>query len=269
MFHWFRRRYLHWDWGFQIMNLWIAIPVFNEEKVITGLLEKMKTLSNKDAFNVVFCDNQSTDGTRRILHQFILDHKLSWRVIEEQQKGTGAAADTAIRYAITQGATHVARTDADCLPADNWVERLQEIFATTSMKMVAGKITARLDDVKISSHQAKIFNAVVPLAAWFGKHRPLNKGAEYQGPYVMTAGCNMAITAELYIQVGGFPRTKIEDVHEDHMLVNAVRKVTSSYCYDKSVHVQVSARRIAEWGIIRTLKWYANHSYKPEIVDIR
>ena len=85
----------------------------------------------------------------------------------------------------------------------------------------------------------------------------------------MTAGCNLAIESDLYLECGGFPRTKIEDVHEDHVLINRVRVITSDYKYLKSMHVEVSARRIDKWGIINTLKWYANHSYKPEVIDIR
>ncbi len=79
----------------------------------------------------------------------------------------------------------------------------------------------------------------------------------------------MAIEAELYEQSGGFPRTKIEEVHEDHILINRVRTLTNKYGYYKDVLVKVSARRIAEWGVVNTLKWYANHSYCPEHVDIR
>jgi glycosyltransferase involved in cell wall biosynthesis len=251
------------------MNLWIAIPVFNEEKSLPGLLNRLHELSRQDKFQVAFCDNGSTDDSPNIITHFIYQHSLDWHIVTESQKGTGAAADTAIRFAISKGATHVARTDADCLPDYTWVKTIKHHFTSSSLRMIAGRITARLDDTNISQKKAKLFDSLVPLAASFGKIRPLNQGKEFHGPYVMTAGCNVAIEAKLYEECGGFPRTKIEDVHEDHMLINAVRRVTGEYAYLKDVHVAVSARRIAEWGIINTLKWYANHSYKPEVVDIR
>lgn len=251
------------------INLWVAIPVFNETKALLTTLDRLHKISKTSDFNVAFCDNNSTDDSKEILESFIRNNSLNWIIVEEKEKGTGAAADTAIRAAINAGATHVARTDADCLPAYNWIEVITETFENTSLRMIAGRITARMDDTNITVKDANKFNRVVPLAAWFGKIRPLNRGKQFKAGYMMTAGCNLAIEASLYLECGGFPRTKIEDVHEDHVLINRVRVVTSDYKYLKSMHVEVSARRIDKWGIINTLKWYANHSYRPEVIDIR
>ena len=85
----------------------------------------------------------------------------------------------------------------------------------------------------------------------------------------MTAGCNVAITADLYLKCGGFPRTKIEDVHEDRVLINNVRRHTDKFKASKDVVVYTSTRRVREWGLWNTLMWYADHKYKPEVVDIR
>lgn len=251
------------------INLWIAIPVYNESKALYPLLKRLLALGVENEFNVIFCDNGSTDDSLYMIESFISTYKTQWVIVEEPQKGTGAAADTAIREAIDLGATHVARTDADCLPDYNWIRVIKQHFLESDLLLLTGKITARMDDTKISQKDAKKFNQVVPVAAWFGKLRPLNKSKEYKGPYVMTAGCNVAIESGLYLKSGGFPRTKIEDVHEDHILINRVRKITDKYAYVKDMHVEVSARRIEKWGIVNTLKWYANHSYKPEITDIR
>ena len=85
----------------------------------------------------------------------------------------------------------------------------------------------------------------------------------------MTPGCNLAITASLYLRAGGFPRTAIEDVHEDRALVNAVRRLTRRYGTRRDVRVHGSIRRVHAWGLLRTLGWYADHRYRPELVDIR
>lgn len=251
------------------INLWVVIPVFNEVKALPATLMRLYEMSRASTFNVVLCDNNSTDASKEVIENFIQRHSLNWIVVTETEKGTGAAADTAIRAAITEGATHIARTDADCLPAYNWIQVITNQFESTSLRMIAGRITARMDDTNITVKDAKKFNLVVPVAAWFGKIRPLNKGKQFKGSYMMTAGCNLAIESSLYLESGGFPRTKIEDVHEDHVLINRVRVITSDYKYLRSMHVEVSARRIDKWGIINTLKWYANHSYKPEVIDIR
>jgi hypothetical protein len=107
------------------------------------------------------------------------------------------------------------------------------------------------------------------VASAFGKVRRGNRGRQYLGPYVMAPGCNMAITSALYESAGGFPRTAIEELHEDRALVNAVRQLTTHYGLRRDVRVRGSARRVRAWGLRRTLAWYADHRYKPELVDIR
>lgn len=251
------------------INLWVAVPAFNEEKTIKPLLVRLhEFFMDAQNFMVVVCDNNSTDGTVSVVEKFFHDHDLPWAIIKEEVKGTGAAADTAIRFAVSQGATHVMRTDADCLPTKGWLNEARKFFAQ-GVGMISGRITVRRDDTNITNFQAKVFNLLVPVASLYGKFRPLNRGSHFKGPYVMTPGCNMGITSQLYMESGGFPRTKIEDVHEDHVLVNRVRKITNKYGFYRDVHVKVSARRIQAWGIVNTLKWYADHSYRPEIVDIR
>jgi hypothetical protein len=85
----------------------------------------------------------------------------------------------------------------------------------------------------------------------------------------MSAGCNLAITAALYEASGGFPRSAIEDVHEDRALVNRVRRVTSAYGIRRDVVVRGSVRRLRAYGLRNTLAWYLDHSYRPDVVDVR
>lgn len=250
------------------MNLFIAIPVFNEAKGIKKTLNSLLAMKDQD-YDVVFCDNNSTDNSKQIIEDFIRQHDLGWDIVTEFQKGTGAAADTAMRHCIGLGATHVARTDADCIPDKKWVSNIKTIFKLTNLEFIAGDILPRTDDVQLTKSQIFMMTKAVPFAAWFGKVRPSNLGKQFKGPYVMTAGCNLAITSELYEATGGFTRTAIEDNHEDHTLINEIRRITPNYALRKDVLVYCSARRIQKWGIIRSLAWYADHLYKPNVIDIR
>ena len=110
------------------INLWVTIPVFNEIKALPKTLNRLYELNKTSTFNVVLCDNNSTDGSKELIETFISANSLNWLVVTEKEKGTGAAADTAIRSAIKAGATHIARTDADCLPAYNWIQVITEQF---------------------------------------------------------------------------------------------------------------------------------------------
>jgi hypothetical protein len=85
----------------------------------------------------------------------------------------------------------------------------------------------------------------------------------------MCPGCNIAITAELYERCGGFPRTAIEDEHEDRALINRVRTVTAAYGRTRGMLVRGSVRRLRAYGLLGTLAWYLDHRNKPTEVDIR
>ncbi|MGV9860265.1 glycosyltransferase family 2 protein [Gordonia sp. NPDC003425] len=249
------------------MDLWVVIPAYNEERWITGVLEGLAAQNDTD-FRVVVVDNGSGDRTRQLAEDFARGHRqMRIEIIDESEKGTGAAADTGMRHAIDRGATHLARTDADCVPNDDWIACLRSAF-DDGVRLVAGQMMPRSDE-EIPRWRAGFLLVMVEFGAFAGKLRPGNRGPQYRGPYQMLAGCNMGITTELYEAAGGFPRTKIEDVHEDRALVNAVRTLTTDYALRRDVRVQVSARRAKAWGVLRTLGWYADHRYRPQDVDIR
>ncbi|MGW6727561.1 glycosyltransferase family A protein [Nocardia sp. NPDC055029] len=247
--------------------LWVVIPAFDEERGIGATLTAIAAQRDTD-FSVVVVDNNSSDGTVEIVRAFAAAHPVpAIEVITEPQKGTGAAADTGMRYAIAQGATLLARTDADCLPAPDWTQRIKAGF-DSGLRLVSGQLIPRTDE-GVSWRDRTIIRVALEVASAFGKVRSGNRDPKYLGPYVMTPGCNMAITAELYLAAGGFPRTAIEDLHEDRALVNAVRTITTEYGLRRDVRVYGSNRRVRAWGIRKTLAWYADHRYRPEVVDIR
>ena len=126
------------------MKLSVVIPVYNEAAGIGPTLNALLNQSDRD-FDVVFCDNNSTDGTGELIREFAAARALCWVVVEEARKGTGAAADTACRAAIARGATHLARTDADCIPAPNWVEAIKSLF-DRGFEFISGWSEARTDD---------------------------------------------------------------------------------------------------------------------------
>ena len=254
--------------GASTQRLAVVVPARDEAHGIVATLEALRDQQDTD-FDLVVVDNASSDGTGDVVRETAAAWGMTrWRVVDETQKGTGAAADTGMRTAIALGATHLARTDADCLPLPDWTRRVRAAFAS-GHDLVAGRLVARTDDRPVSRVQQGVLSAAVSVACTFGRFRPGNQDPAYRGPYVMAPGCNMAITAELYEAAGGFPRTAIEDVHEDRALVNAVRRLTTRYGAHRDVVVLASARRAHEWGLVRTLGWYADHRYRPEVVDIR
>ncbi|MCG5215755.1 glycosyltransferase [Streptosporangium soli] len=243
------------------MDLWVIVPAYNEAAGIEGTLRALAAQDDQD-FTLLVVDNDSTDGTADIARR----HGV--RVVGEPRKGTGAAADTGMRHAIAAGATHLARTDADCLPRHDWVRNLRRGFAD-GLEMVGGQLRPRTDEFPLKFWERRLIPFVVEVAALFGRFRPGNRDPAYRGPYVMMPGATMAITTSLYERAGGFPRTAIEELHEDRALVNAVRRLTPAYATRRDVVVFGSVRRLRAYGLVGTLAWYADHHYRPDVIDVR
>jgi glycosyltransferase involved in cell wall biosynthesis len=246
-------------------DLWVVIPAYNEERSIGATLHRLTEQTDRD-FRVLVVANVCTDTTVAVAEGFA--DRLDLTVVTEPEKGTGAAADTGMRYAIECGATLLARTDADCLPAPGWTAAVRRGLHG-GLSMVSGPLRPRTDEFRLRMWERRLLPAVVSAAAGFGRFRPGNRDQGYLGPYRMMPGCNVALAAELYQRSGGFPRTRIEEVHEDRALVNRVRRVTGAYGLRRDMVVYGSLRRLRAYGLAGTLGWYADHRYRPDVVDIR
>lgn len=248
------------------MKIGVAVPFYNEEKCIGATLEALRNQRDGD-FVAVFCNNNSTDRSPQIVQEFIDDHRLPWQLVLEPQKGTGAAADTGMRKAIELGCDVLARTDADALPDPNWVGQIRLGFADERLAMVAGLSIPIRSEVSLGYFWLLRFASL--LASVFGQLRPSNYAGGMRSRYVMANGNNIAIRASDYLRVGGFARTRIEDLHEDRALVNAVRAAGLKLVRDRGMRVAVSARRVKHWGLLNSLRWYKSHFRPTQEVDIR
>ena len=247
-------------------DLCVVVPFFDEERSLPATLRALARQSDR-AFTLVLVDNASTDGSATVARNFAAaSPPFPVEIIHEGQKGTGAASDTGFRHAIARGARWIARTDADCLPHPDWVAELKRALVDARLDFVAGKIRPREDEPRTIADRL-----VIPAMLWIAERygRLHRRGPQFRYPYFMAAGNNLAITAALYEASGGFPRTAIEAVHEDRALSETVRTMTSRAAVWPGAVVYNSARRVRAYGYLNTLRWYRNHGYRPQVVDVR
>ncbi len=251
----------------QSNEFFVIIPAFNEEKCIDATLERLAAQSDLD-FSLVVVDNASTDQTAAIVRRFSRRRPdPAVHLIHEPLKGTGAAADSGCRYAIAHGARYLARTDADCLPDRRWIANIKRAFATRGLEFVVGRVKVRTDDRDVTLAD----RVALPMLWFIGENvgRVIRRGARFKYRFIAVAGNNLAVTSELYLQAGGFPRTKIEDIHEDLVLSEAIRLLTDKAGKCDDVIVYNSIRRVKRYGYWNTVMWYWDHRYRPSDVDIR
>lgn len=245
--------------------LFVVVPCYQEERLLPATLEALAA-QHDTGFELILVDNGSTDGTLDVMRRFAGSAPFPVHLLQEPQKGTGAAADTGFRAAIALGAQWIARTDADCVPHPTWTGRARHALATRGLEFAAGRIRPRHDEDLTLSERA-VLPAMIAVAERYGRYT--RRGAQFRYPYFMAAGNNLAISASLYNRAGGFPRSAIDDTHEDRELSERVRQLTSRAAVCDDMIVYNSVRRVHAYGFVNVLRWYRNHGYRPTVVDVR
>ncbi|SDT60352.1 glycosyltransferase family 2 protein [Actinoplanes derwentensis] len=241
-------------------ELAVVVPAFNEAASIGATLAALAAQTDRD-FRLVVVDNASTDGTAAVVRRFAETAPFPVEVVTETEPGAGTAADTGFRHAIAGGATLLARTDADCLPAPDWIGTLRS-YLDRGVDLVCGRSVPRRDEQPTWAER-NVFPAAVRLAAVYGRYRRSHRRPEFRSPYVLVHGHNLALTADLYQRCGGTPREALEEGSEDVTLLNRARRVTSRIVRAEDVVVESSLRRLRAWGGRRTLLWYWDRRWRP------
>ncbi|MFI9251831.1 glycosyltransferase [Streptomyces sp. NPDC053069] len=240
--------------------LWVVVPAYNEEAGIGATLAALAAQTDT-GFTLVVVDNASTDATAEVVRRFAAAAPFPVHLIEEEEPGAGAAADTGFRYAIGQGAALLARTDADCVPAADWIAAVRREFGRGT-ELACGRSVPRRDEHP-SLAERYLLPAVIRATALYGRYRTEHRHPRFRAPYVLCHGHNLAVTAALYLRCGGTPRVPLQGPPEDVVLLNRARAYSDRIARAERMVVHSSLRRLRAWGARRTLLWSWDRRYCP------
>jgi glycosyltransferase involved in cell wall biosynthesis len=114
----------------------VVVPVYNEEKEISELLDSLMLLEwPRDRLEILCVDNNSTDRSLEILCSYPIV------VLQETKPGPYAARNLAIGKAKGE---FIALTDADCKVSSSWLLDLWQGFDDAQVGAVAGAIVPRV-----------------------------------------------------------------------------------------------------------------------------
>ena len=246
---------------------WVAVPARNEAPGIGRTLDALLVQTLRPLV-VCVVDNMSSDATADVVRGAagaFREGGVGLRIVAEPDQGTGAAADTGMRAAMAAGARFLLRTDADSLPRADWAARMRDRLAG-GMDLVAGRIVAR-DDENLGPLEYLSVAVLMKTGAFGAVFR--NWRPRYRTRFRLLVGANCAIRAEMYERVGGFPRARIDEVHDDRALMNRVRLVSDRITSDHDAVVASSARRYRAYGAAGVLRWYMRHETAGRPIDVR
>ncbi|MGC1209124.1 MAG: glycosyltransferase [Ornithinimicrobium sp.] len=210
----------------RITHVIVAIPVRNEEELLSGCLNAVRTAVNTLAMVhphvhavVSVALDGCTDGSSRILTD------AGVHAVQLRRVGVGRSRDAAAQSGLAslgnpqESRTWLACTDADSLVPSNWLVR-QLIWADSGKDMVLGTVEPfGLQDPEI-------------LAAWQRRHR-LVEGHSH------VHGANLGVRASTWRAVGGFGH---RTAHEDVTLAAKVRARSASWVATDTIRVRTSGR---------------------------
>ena len=204
----------------------VVVPVYNEEKEISILLDSLMALNwPADRLEILCVDNNSTDSSLEILRSYPIT------VLQEPIAGPYAARNTAIRQAKGE---FIALTDADCVVSPDWLLELWRAFeppeGATQIGAVGGSLIPRTISNYVDYFEGCVF-----------KSPNHSVGSDRIKPYVVTA--NVMYRKAVFDQLGLFDQENFSgpDVEMSWRVVRS-GNYTLKICDENQAVVQHSYR---------------------------
>jgi len=107
------------------MKTFVMIPTYNEKENITKLIKDILNLKIKD-LEIVVVDDNSPDGTWKIVEDISKKDKRVHLLLRKTDKGRGYAGREGYKYCLEHGADYIIEMDADYSHNPYYIPRLLE-----------------------------------------------------------------------------------------------------------------------------------------------
>jgi cellulose synthase/poly-beta-1,6-N-acetylglucosamine synthase-like glycosyltransferase len=108
----------------------VIVPAYNAEKTIGKTISGLLNQDYNKKYEIIVVDDGSTDTTREVVKKF-----KEVKLIEQEHKGPAAARNLGAKKA---KGNILLFTDADCIPAKNWIRNMIEPFKNKEIVGVQG-----------------------------------------------------------------------------------------------------------------------------------
>jgi len=149
----------------------VVIPAYNEEVLLPFTLNSLKNQDYKDPFEIVVCDNNSTDSTAKIAR------RQGAKVVLEKRKGTSYAYDTGMRNA--EGEL-ILVTNADTLLPSNWISSIVKVYDENPDVVVVGTTVKFYNAPDWVNTAMKSLDTLNPIKAMWGVSMSCRKWVFYK-----------------------------------------------------------------------------------------
>ena len=230
----------------KLLRVSIVIPVYNEAAHLPACLDAIARQTELP-YEVIVVDNNSTDSTVAIAERYDFV-----RVLHEPRQGVVFARDAG--FDAVRGAV-IGRIDADTIIGEDWVARLQSIFADRLVGAVSGSV--HYYDMAMSGVLDKI-------DLYIRRYFAFCLGRE-----VALQGANMAIRRSVWRSIRP-SLCRRSGMHEDFDLSIHANQHDYRVQFDENLQVSLAARQtescLREYAeyIMLSPRTYALHGLKSQ-----
>lgn len=239
----------------------VVVPAYNEELSIRDTLNALARQKTDANYHVVLVDNGSTDETAEIASGYP-----NVTLLHEPRKGTGYAVNTGFAYAIAEdNPLVIMRTDADTVPAQDWVEAASQYLGKRNDKQLISGLVRPLQD----GYYRRSDEILLP-ASYVAYRLGVTALKGTLWPLRVARGGNMAIRPRAFEAVGGFPDCTIDDTDDD---IELTKRIYAAYGLRglgnvRGMEVRTSMRRIRKTGWLGLGNYYLNFTGQS-LSDVR
>ena len=173
----------------------ILIPFRNEDLKLPQLISSLNAVNYpKHLFEIIFIDDQSTDGSSKLVEKAMSTSQVSMKLIFNHNPGLSPKKE-ALKLGI-EYAQHdwILTTDADCIVPQNWLLAYHSMIAKHSSKMIAGPVCYYPPKSFMEEFQVLDFISL----------QGITIGAFGIGLPLLCNGANLCYQKALYNELNGF-----------------------------------------------------------------
>jgi cellulose synthase/poly-beta-1,6-N-acetylglucosamine synthase-like glycosyltransferase len=192
----------------------VIVAARNEEKHILRCLRSLEKLIYPEGkLEIILVDDQSTDGTGKIIDEFIAGKRLFRKIISQKEIGRLKGKTNALANGLAEARNEVIfTTDADCEVKPTWIKRGASYYFK-NVGMVNGITTQSAFDVFSGMQSLDFVYLLIVAASTINLRSPIS-----------CIGNNMSYRKAAYDEVGGYEKLPFS-VTEDFNLMMAIYKL--------------------------------------------
>jgi cellulose synthase/poly-beta-1,6-N-acetylglucosamine synthase-like glycosyltransferase len=194
------------------ISIAVVVPMRNESANILSLLRSLSKQKYSN-FEVILCDDHSTDETYAIVQNWINENKsVKAKCIRSDFHSKKMALTQCIESA---NADLIVTTDADCIMHENWLNSIVDQYVNKGSVMIAGPVLIHPGENMFQKIQSLEYAGLVAMsAASIHAHMPM-----------FCSGANLAFEKKAFLEVGGYTDSKSISGDDTQLM----RKINDQY----------------------------------------